>query len=254
MPRRQSTFISWTGSRVMRSQSGAPPEPCAAIWHVELRLPAAASAREPLACRTEPPPPALYSRTGALALLGSYWSDVACESASWPFQAFWPSAWTFTPPHPAAWSADWVGWVSFPAADFAAAPPGGLFGRLGGLVVVAGRGLRRRRVDLLDVTVVALALDAHGRVGVAGALLRRVSRRVGLLLARCPLTRGLHGGAIAAARATAPLAGERAQDRKARAGVLRDALCGVVGVAGRREGARQVGLRDITVIAGALDA
>ena len=32
----------------------------------------------------------------------------------------WPSAWTFTPPHPAAWSADWVVWLSLPAADFAA--------------------------------------------------------------------------------------------------------------------------------------
>ena len=39
--------------------------------------------------------------------------------------------------------------------DVHATPPGGLVGRLGGLVVVAGRGLRRRRVDLLDVTVVA---------------------------------------------------------------------------------------------------
>ena len=39
----------------------SPPDPWVATWHVELRLPAADSAREALACRTEPPPPMLYS-------------------------------------------------------------------------------------------------------------------------------------------------------------------------------------------------
>ena len=44
-PRPQSTFLAWTGLRSFFRHPRSPPEPWSAIWHVELLLPAADSAR-----------------------------------------------------------------------------------------------------------------------------------------------------------------------------------------------------------------
>src|SRR5262245_30898736 len=89
------------------SGTGYPEPPfCVAFWLVSLELPATEKAPDRFACVTSPSLPELLMRTGELLLLAPSCSDVACEVASWPLTAFWPSAWTVTsPPEPADWSA-----------------------------------------------------------------------------------------------------------------------------------------------------
>ena len=65
---------------------------------VSFLLPATEKAPDRFACVTSPSSPELLMRTGELPLLAPSCSDVACELASWPLTAFWPSAWTVTPP------------------------------------------------------------------------------------------------------------------------------------------------------------
>src|SRR5262249_25730727 len=111
---------------------------------------------------------------------------------------------------------------------------GRLLDRLIGVVLVAGRGDRGRRVGLRDVPAVPVALDAHGAVGVARVLLGRVGRRVGRLVVRRPLARVLGG--------------------RAGARGLPEGLRGVVLVPRGRDGRGVVGLRHVAVAAAALDA
>src|SRR4029453_7629376 len=144
-----------------------------------------------------------------------------------------------------------LGLLAVGLEDDASPPAGRLVGRLVGLVLVAGRGLRGGRVGLRDVTAVPVALDAHGGVGVARALLGRVGGRLGLLVVGRPLADVLDDEP-AVPVAAAVLARRLLDGSGAR--VLGRVLVGVVLVARRRVGRGVVGLLDVTVVAVALDA
>src|SRR5262245_23411793 len=81
---------------------------------VSARFAASEPASEALLCLTEPPPPSLFSRTGAFLFEGLNCSAVAELLAPCQVSAHWPTAWTPAPPSP---------WPSCPSAFLAGRQP-----------------------------------------------------------------------------------------------------------------------------------